>query len=74
MPIPYQHIEKYREKLRKLIEFSGSDNELSIRPTFQGRLSAYCSEQRESLMLVPELATPRRKRRCHPPFSPRSSC
>ncbi len=53
----YEHIERYREELDRLIVFGGSDNELSIRPAFQNCLDAYCREHRERLMLVPELRT-----------------
>ncbi|MDE2719002.1 MAG: N-6 DNA methylase [Chloroflexota bacterium] len=51
----YDHIERYREELDRLIVFGGSDNEQSIRPAFQNCLDAYCREHRERLMLVPEL-------------------
>ena len=51
----YPHIERYRTELQELIEFSGSDNELNIRPAFQGCLAAYCREHGERLVLVPEL-------------------
>ena len=51
----YDHIERYRADLDRLIEFGGSDNEQSIRPAFQNCLDAYCREHRERLMLVPEL-------------------
>ena len=53
----YDHIERYRADLDRLIEFGGSDNEQSIRPAFQNCLDAYCREHRERLMLVPELRT-----------------
>ena len=53
----YPHIERYREELRELIEFGGSDSELNIRTAFQNCLAAYCREHRERLALVPELAT-----------------
>ena len=51
----YEHIERYREELERLIVFGGSENEQSIRPAFQNCLDAYCREHRERLMLVPEL-------------------
>ena len=51
----YNHIERYREELDRLIVFGGSTNEQSIRPAFQNCLDAYCREHRERLMLVPEL-------------------
>ena len=51
----YDHIERYRADLDRLIEFGGSDNEQSIRPAFQNCLDAYCREHRERLKLVPEL-------------------
>ena len=51
----YDHIERYRADLDRLIEFGGSDNEQSIRPAFQNCLDAYCRQHRERLMLVPEL-------------------
>ena len=52
----YPHIERYRDELAQLIEFGGSDSELSIRSAFQNCLAAYCHEHRERLVLVPELA------------------
>ena len=56
-PMPtYPHIERYRDELAQLIEFGGSDSELSIRSAFQNCLAAYCHEHRERLVLVPELA------------------
>ncbi len=51
----YEHIQRYREELDRLIVFGGSDSEQSIRPAFQNCLDAYCREHRERLMLVPEL-------------------
>ena len=51
----YAHIEAYYAKLDELIQFGGSDNEQSIRPAFLNCLSAYCQDQREKLVLVPEL-------------------
>ena len=52
----YPHIEEYYARLQELIQFGGSDNEQSIRPAFLNCLAAYCSDQREKLVLVPELA------------------
>ena len=52
----YPHIETYYSTLDELIQFGGSDNEQSIRPAFQNCLAAYCADQREKLVLVPELA------------------
>ncbi len=54
----YPHIESYRAALGELIEFGGSDSELSIRAAFQNCLAAYCREHRERLALVPELCAP----------------
>ena len=51
----YPHIESYRERLRELIEFGGSDNELNISAAFQGCLDAYCRDHRDKLVLVPQL-------------------
>ncbi len=51
----YPHIETYYSKLRELVEFGGSDNELNIRPAFQNCLDAYCREHKEKLVLIPEL-------------------
>ena len=51
----YPHIEQYRERLRQLIEFGGSDSELNIRPAFQNCLDAYCRDHHDKLVLVPEL-------------------
>ena len=51
----YPHIEAYRGRLRELIEFGGSDNELNISPAFQGCLEAYCRDHRDKLVLVPQL-------------------
>ena len=51
----YPHIDTYYSTLRELIEFGGSDNELNIRPAFQNCLSSYCQNQKEKLVLVPEL-------------------
>ena len=53
----YPHIEEYYARLQELIQFGGSDNEQSIRPAFLNCLAAYCSDQREKLVLVPELAS-----------------
>ena len=53
--VSYPHIESYRSALEELIEFGGSDGELSIRAAFQNCLAAYCREHRERLALVPEL-------------------
>ena len=52
----YPHIESYHEELEDLIKFGGSDNESSIRAAFQNCLSEYCSNHRENLKLIPELA------------------
>ena len=52
----YPHIESYYTELNDLIQFGGSDNELSIRKAFQDCLSEYCSNHRENLRLIPELA------------------
>ena len=43
----YPHIEEYHAELTRIIEFGGSDNELSIRPAFQNCLKAYCDNHRE---------------------------
>ena len=51
----YPHIDAYRDRLRELIEFGGSDNELNISPAFQGCLDAYCRDHRDKLVLVPLL-------------------
>ena len=51
----YPHIDRYRADLQELIDFSGSANELVIRPAFQNCLAAYCRDHRENLALVPEL-------------------
>ena len=51
----YPHIETYYSRLQELVQFGGSDNEQSIRPAFLNCLSAYCQDQRERLVLVPEL-------------------
>ena len=51
----YPHIEAYRRRLKELVQFGGSDNELNIRPAFQNCLDAYCRDHRENLVLVPEL-------------------
>ncbi len=51
----YPHIERYQSELNRLLEYGGSDSELSIRPAFQGCLDAYCREHKEKLALVPEL-------------------
>ena len=52
----YPHIESYRKELEDIIKFGGSDNESSIRAAFQNCLSEYCSNHRENLRLIPELA------------------
>ncbi len=52
----YSHIESYYKELEDIIQFGGSDNELSIRKAFQECLSEYCSNHRENLRLIPELA------------------
>ena len=58
-PMPtYPNIERYYTELNDLIQFGGSDNELSIRAAFQNCLSQYCSNHRENLKLIPELAGP----------------
>ena len=54
----YPRIEHYYAELSDLIQFGGSDNESSIRAAFQTCLSDYCSDHRESLKLIPELAGP----------------
>ena len=51
----YPHIEAYYVKRQELIEFGGSDNELSIRPAFQNCLDAYCRDHKDKLVLIPEL-------------------
>ena len=51
----YPHIERYQSELNRLLEYGGSDSELSIRPAFQSCLDAYCREHKEKLALVPEL-------------------
>ena len=56
--VSYPHIEGYRAVLGELVEFGGSDNELSIRSAFQSCLAAYCREHRERLALVAELRAP----------------
>ena len=50
----YPNIERYRAELDELIEYSGSDNELTIKPAFRNCLTAYCREYRERLVLVDE--------------------
>ena len=55
----YPHIDRYRADLAELIQFGGSENELSIRPAFQNCLAAYCRGHRENLALIPELRAPR---------------
>ena len=52
----YPHIESYYKELEDIIQFGGPDNELSIRKAFQNCLSEYCSNHRENLKLIPELA------------------
>ena len=54
----YPHIESYHKELEDLIKFGGSDNESSIRAAFQNCLSQYCSNHRENLKLIAELASP----------------
>ena len=49
----YPNIESYYQELEGLIQFGGSDNELSIRAAFQNCLSEYCSNHRENLNLIP---------------------
>ena len=53
----YPHIERYYTQLEDIIQFGGSDNESSIRKVFQDCLSEYCSNHREKLILIPELAS-----------------
>ncbi|MYF80025.1 MAG: N-6 DNA methylase, partial [Chloroflexi bacterium] len=53
----YPHIDRYYTELEDIIQFGGSDNELNIRPAFQNCLSQYCSDHREKLVLIPELAS-----------------
>ena len=55
----YSYIERYHRELAELIEFGGADNEENIRPAFQNCLAAYCAEQSERLVLVPELRADR---------------
>lgn len=58
-PMPtYPHIETYYQELEDIIQFGGSDNESSIRAAFQNCLSQYCSNHRENLKLIAELAGP----------------
>ena len=52
----YPHIETYYKELEDIIQFGGSDNESSIRAAFQTCLSQYCSDHRENLKLISELA------------------
>ena len=52
----HPHIDSYYKELEDIIQFGGSDNELSIRKAFQDCLSEYCSNHRENLKLIPELA------------------
>ena len=54
----FQHIETYYKELEDIIQFGGSDNESSIRAAFQNCLSQYCSDHRENLKLIAELAGP----------------
>lgn len=54
----YPHIETYYQELEDTIQFGGSDNESSIRAAFQNCLSQYCSNHRENLKLIAELAGP----------------
>ena len=53
----YPHIERYREDLERLIRFSGSRNELSVRRAFENCLSSYCREHRGDFELVAERPT-----------------
>ena len=55
----YPHIQRYHDDLERLITFGGSDSEGSIRRAFENCLNAYCSEHKEPLTLVAELATAR---------------
>ncbi len=55
----YSYIERYHRELAELIEFGGADNEENIRQAFQNCLAAYCAEQSERLVLVPELRADR---------------
>ena len=54
----FPHIERYYTELEEIIQFGGSDNESSIRAAFQNCLADYCSNHRENLRLIPELAGP----------------
>ncbi len=54
----FPHIETYYKELEDIIQFGGSDNESSIRAAFQTCLSQYCSDHRENLKLIAELAGP----------------
>ena len=54
----YPHIETYYGKLQELVQFGGSDNELSIRRAFENCLDAYCHEHKEKMVLIPELKAP----------------
>ena len=51
----YPNIKQYREELERLVEYSGSDNESSIRRAFAVCLDSYCRDHREKLALVDEL-------------------
>ena len=51
----YPHIERYQADKQRLIEYGGSDGELSIRRAFANCLDSYCREHREKLALVDEL-------------------
>ena len=53
----YPRIEQYYADMQRLMSYSGSVNEQSIRPAFQNCLSSYCRAHRENLELVPELRT-----------------
>ena len=55
----YPYIDRYHRELAELIEFGGADNEENIRQAFQNCLAAYCAEQSERLVLVPELRADR---------------
>lgn len=54
----YPHIERCYTELEDIIQFGGSDNESSIRKALQDCPSEYCSNHRENLKLIPELAGP----------------
>ena len=54
----YPYIQRYHDELTQVIDYGGSDNELSIRFAFQNCLAAYCRDRKERFFLVPELRTP----------------